>query len=146
VDVFVWVKGNPQPAMAERVATSAYELIVVLSPEDAPSRAIKSASYSRGSFSNVYQSAVGCNSHTDGQHGATFPVEFAAHYLTNLSGENALIYEPFTGSGTVMLVCEQHRRRCFGMEIEPRYVQVSIDRWEAFTGQKAQKIGEAVSV
>jgi DNA modification methylase len=144
VDVFVWVKGNPPPAMAERVATSAFEFVVVLSNEDMPSRAIASASFGRGTFSNVYQSAVGSNSHTKGQHGATFPVEFAAHYVTNLSGGNGVIFEPFTGSGTTMIACEQHGRQCRGIEIEPSYTQMAIDRWEAFTGLKAQKVGEAV--
>ena len=54
------------------------------------------------------------------------------------------VYEPFSGSGTTIVACEQYRRRCFAIEIEPRYVQVAIDRWEAFTGQQAKKVGEAV--
>jgi DNA modification methylase len=146
VDVYVWVKSNPPPAMAEHVPNSAYEFVFVFSRTDIkPSRAVKTASFHRGTFSNVYQSAVGRNSHTEGQHGATFPVEFAAHYITNLSGEKSAIYEPFTGSGTSMIVAEQHGRSCYGMEIEPKYVQIAIDRWEAFTGQKAVKVGEAVS-
>jgi len=54
------------------------------------------------------------------------------------------VYEPFCGSGTTIIACEQLARRCYALEIEPRYVQVAIDRWEAFTGRKAEKVGEAV--
>jgi DNA modification methylase len=53
-------------------------------------------------------------------------------------------YEPFAGSGPQFIAAEQHGVRCFGAELAPVFCQVIIDRWEAFTGQKAQKVGEAV--
>jgi DNA modification methylase len=52
-------------------------------------------------------------------------------------------YEPFTGSGPQLIAAEQSGMRCFGVEIEPVYCQVTIDRWEAFTGQRAVKVGAA---
>jgi DNA modification methylase len=54
------------------------------------------------------------------------------------------VYEPFCGSGTTIIAAEQLARRCFAIEIEPRYVQVAIDRFEAFTGSTAQKVGGAL--
>jgi DNA modification methylase len=54
------------------------------------------------------------------------------------------VYEPFCGSGTTLIAAEQLGRRCFAIEIEPRYVQVAIDRWEAFTESRAIKVGEAL--
>ena len=54
------------------------------------------------------------------------------------------VNEPFAGSGTTIIAAEQLSRRCFAIEIEPRYVQIAIDRWEAFTGQTAVKMAEAV--
>lgn len=53
-------------------------------------------------------------------------------------------YEPFSGSGPQFIAAEQHGVRCCGVELEPQFCQVIIDRWEAFTGQKAVKVGEAV--
>ena len=44
------------------------------------------------------------------------------------------VYEPFAGSGTTLIAPEQLGRRCLAIEIEPRYVQIAIDRWDAFTG------------
>lgn len=55
--------------------------------------------------------------------------------------EGETCYEPFSGSGPQIVAAEQHSVSCRAIEIEPRYVQVAIDRWEAFTGQKAVKIG-----
>jgi DNA modification methylase len=75
-------------------------------------------------------------------HGTQKPVECMARPMRN--HDAAEVYEPFSGSGTSLIAAEQLGRRCFAIEIEPQYVQVAIDRWEAFTGQQAIKVGEAV--
>jgi DNA modification methylase len=54
-----------------------------------------------------------------------------------------LCYEPFSGSGTQIIAAESTKRRCYAMEREPRYVQQAITRWEAFTGEKARRLGRA---
>ena len=56
-------------------------------------------------------------------------------------GENVL--DPFGGSGSTLIACEQLGRRCFMAEIDPKYCDVIIDRWEAFTGEKAVDINAA---
>ena len=56
--------------------------------------------------------------------------------------KESVIYEPFTGSGSQFIAAERLGRRCYGLELEPKYCQLTIDRWEAFTGKKAQKVGE----
>jgi DNA modification methylase len=72
-------------------------------------------------------------------HSTQKPVECMARALRN---HNALeVYEPFLGSGTTMIAAEQLARRCYACELAPTYVQIAIDRWEAFTGRKAKKIG-----
>jgi hypothetical protein len=47
------------------------------------------------------------------------------------------IYDPFLGSGTTLIATETTGRVCFGMEIDPLYVDVAVRRWQAFTGQLA---------
>lgn len=47
------------------------------------------------------------------------------------------IFDPFSGSGSTLIACEQSNRSCYAMEFEPRYCDVIIDRWENLTGQKA---------
>ena len=70
-------------------------------------------------------------------HPAQFPVELPQLYLQSFGGD---VYDPFAGSGTTIIAAEQLSRRCYAIEIEPSYCQVIIDRWEAFTGQKAKKV------
>lgn len=70
-------------------------------------------------------------------HPAAFPVELPARLIKMHSRENDIVLEPFGGSGTTLIACEQLGRQCRIMEREPRYVDVIIDRWEKFTGQKA---------
>ena len=51
--------------------------------------------------------------------------------------DGEVVYDPFLGSGTTMIACEKLGRRCYGMEIEPRYVDVTVRRWEQYTGREA---------
>lgn len=51
-----------------------------------------------------------------------------------------ICYEPFSGSGSQIIAAERTGRRCFAMEIEPVFVDVAVERWEAFSGQKAKLI------
>ncbi len=53
-----------------------------------------------------------------------------------------VIFDPFAGSGTTIIACEKLDRRCYAMEIEPRYVDVCIRRWEEFTGKKAELVSD----
>jgi DNA modification methylase len=77
----------------------------------------------------------------DPDHATPKPVELVSIALTTATLSEWRIYDPFLGSGTTLIACEQLNRRCFAIEIEPAYVQVALDRWEAFTGQKAVKVG-----
>jgi DNA modification methylase len=62
------------------------------------------------------------------EHRAAYPVEFASKMIGDFSLESDLIYEPFTGSGTTMVAAHQLNRKCYGMELDPKYCQVIVDR------------------
>ena len=62
------------------------------------------------------------------EHRAAYPVEFASKMVGDFSLESDLIYEPFTGSGTTMVASHQLNRKCYGMELDPKYCQVIVDR------------------
>ena len=66
------------------------------------------------------------------------PVAMIERIVKSSSADNATILDPFLGSGTTIIAAEKLGRRCYAMEIEPRYVDVAIRRWEAFTGKKAE--------
>ena len=63
-------------------------------------------------------------------------VECMQRAIHNHKGD---VYDPFVGSGTTVIAGEQEGRRVFVLEIEPAYVDVSVTRWEDFTGQKATR-------
>lgn len=73
-------------------------------------------------------------------HPATFPVKLPSEYIQALTDEGDNVIEPFGGSGTTLIACEQTNRNCFCMELEPKYVDVIINRWETLTGKKAVKL------
>jgi DNA modification methylase len=68
------------------------------------------------------------------EHGTQKPTEVMARPIRNHNGD---VYDPFVGSGTTLIAAEQEGRRCYAMDIEPKYAQVAKERWEAFTGQEA---------
>lgn len=67
------------------------------------------------------------------------PVELIAKIIDVTDFANA-IYDPFSGSGTTLIACEELGRTCYAMELEPQYVDVIIQRWEQYTGKKAELI------
>ena len=71
------------------------------------------------------------------KHPATFPIYLPAEYIIAFTDEGNVVVEPFGGSGTTLMACEELGRKCRIMELEPKYVDVIIDRWEQFTGKKA---------
>ena len=68
------------------------------------------------------------------------PVAMFAYQIANSTQSRALVYDPFLGSGTTMIACEQLGRRCCGMELSPTYCDVIVKRWEEFTGKKAERV------
>jgi DNA modification methylase len=79
-------------------------------------------------------------------HGTQKPVECMARPMRNHGAKGDTVYDPFVGSGTSLIAAEQLERRCLAMDLTPTYVQMAIDRWEAFTGLKATKVGEPVRI
>jgi|GWRWMinimDraft_5_1066013.scaffolds.fasta_scaffold00114_7 DNA modification methylase len=62
------------------------------------------------------------------EHRAAYPIEFASNMVKDFSLQGDTIYEPFTGSGTTMVAAHQLNRKCYGMELDPKYCQVIVDR------------------
>lgn len=62
------------------------------------------------------------------------PVELVRRAIQNSSPRDALILDPFGGSGTTLIACQETGRRARLLELDPRFVDVIVRRWEAFTG------------
>src|SRR5262249_20519852 len=70
------------------------------------------------------------------KHATQKPVECMRRPILNNSSPGQAIYEPFLGSGTTLVAAQSCGRVCLGIEIDPRFVDVAISRWQAFTGEK----------
>src|ERR687891_68167 len=69
------------------------------------------------------------------------PVPLVQRAIENSSNTGDVVLDPFLGSGSTLIGCERTGRVCYGMELAPEYVDVTVMRWEAFTGKKAPKGG-----
>lgn len=67
------------------------------------------------------------------------PVDLIVRAIKNSSKENDLILDLFGGSGSSLIAAEQMKRKCYVMELDPKYCDVIVRRWENLTGQKAEK-------
>lgn len=67
------------------------------------------------------------------------PIALLRRLILNSTHREDIVYDPFGGSGSTMIACEQTRRKCLMMELEPQYCQVIIDRWEKLTNLKSKK-------
>ena len=74
-------------------------------------------------------------------HAAQKPVSLMERPMMYHEGD---VYDPFVGSGTTIIAAERQGRACYAMEIEPRYVDMAIARWEQYTGGKAEVINGQV--
>lgn len=74
---------------------------------------------------------------TETLHSTQKPVECMRRPMQNNSNPGQAVYDPFLGSGTTLIAAETTGRVCMAMELEPRYVDVAVRRWQAFTGMAA---------
>ena len=75
-------------------------------------------------------------------HPTTKPVELLERALLNSSNHGVIVFEPFGGSGSTLIACEKTGRRCNAMELDPKYCDVIVKRWEDFTGKKAELLSD----
>lgn len=70
-------------------------------------------------------------------HGTQKPIECMKRPIENNSNPGQAVYDPFCGTGTTLIAAEMTGRICFAIEIDPKYCDVIVKRWEDFTGEKA---------
>jgi DNA modification methylase len=75
-------------------------------------------------------------------HPAQKPIKLLSEIIKDFTHNSDIILDPYGGSGSTLIACEQTGRTCYMMEIDPRYCQIIIDRWEAYTGRTAELVKE----
>ena len=72
------------------------------------------------------------------KHPTQKPVELSFRAIKNSSKEKNIVLDLFLGSGSTLIAAEKTNRKCYGMELDPKYCDVIVERWEDFTGKKAE--------
>ena len=75
-----------------------------------------------------------------GGHATPKPIALCSRAIKSSSMEGEIVLDLFGGSGSTMIACEQLNRKCYTMELDARYCDVIIKRWETLTGKKAVKL------
>jgi len=73
-------------------------------------------------------------------HPAMFSIAFAAQVIAAFSDAGQRVLDPFLGSGTTLLACEQLGRRGFGIEVEPTYCDIALERWARLTNRQPERL------
>jgi DNA modification methylase len=126
IDVAIWDKGHGAPAMAENVMTSAWEYMFFISSKANASRAIPNGNF-RGTILNIYRGKPNRNNEFSNIHAATFPIDLP-EWALQFTKQGDIVLDQFLGTGTTMVASHQLNRKCYGMEIDPKYCQVIVDR------------------
>lgn len=131
----VWAKPNPMPSLSKRHWTWNTELCVY-----ATKGSKRTVNFPDG------EHALSCWTDTkksDGSHPTQKPLEICERPILFSSGDGDLILDLFGGSGSTLIACEKTGRKCRMMELDPKYCDVIIKRWEDFTGGKAELISDS---
>jgi DNA modification methylase len=87
----------------------------------------------------------GASADTVTGHGTQKPVELMRRAILNHTEPGELVYDPFLGSGTTLIAAEETGRVCYGLELDPTYVDAIVQRWQQLTGREAIREGDGRS-
>jgi DNA modification methylase len=128
----VWSKTNPMPSISKRHPAWNTELCVYAS---------------RGSKRIVNYPKEGnflsCRilpKKSDGTHPTQKPLELIIPIIEFSSNKNQTVLDPFLGSGSTLIACEKTKRRCYGMEIDVKYMNVILKRFEEYSGDTVELV------
>lgn len=76
------------------------------------------------------------------EHPTMKPLDLISYQIKNSTKENDNVLDIFGGSGSTLIACEQLNRNCYTLELDPKYVDVIIKRWEQLTGKKAVRLNK----
>jgi site-specific DNA-methyltransferase (adenine-specific) len=126
IDVAIWDKEHGAPQMAKGVLTNVWEYMFFISSRENPSRAIPKSNF-QGTVPNIYRGKPNRNNEFSNVHAATFPIDLP-EWALQFSKQGDIVLDQFIGTGTTMVAAHQLKRKCYGMELDPKYCQVIVDR------------------
>ena len=150
LELIVWNKKHALPIRSKEMLTRQYEDILLAGTEEEVqedmdifvlSKNDKKAWFNKKTgkgISNYWE--IGTNQTQLKNHLACYPVALPVKGILLMSEPGDLVVDPFLGSGSTLIAAEKTGRICYAMELDPTYVDVAVQRWEEYTGQKAKKL------
>lgn len=149
LELIIWDKGHGLPITSQEGLTRSVEEVLLVGDEDSIQQDLElfiiGTDERKAYFNKKTQKGItnywkiGTNKSQIENLKACFPVALPQKGIELMTQRGDNVYDPFGGSGSTLIACEKLNRRCYMMEIEPIYCQVIIDRWEQFTGKRAEK-------
>lgn len=133
VDFMTWKKPH-MPVLEKKILAADFENIFIFSNEINPKKHIK-LSKDHHSVSNVIEVNRSNSKHG---HRASFVVDMPVKIIESFGPKTVM--DPFGGSGTTLIACEKTGRKSYMMELEPKYVDVIVQRWCDYTGNTMVKL------
>jgi site-specific DNA-methyltransferase (adenine-specific) len=130
--VVVWDK--KQPGLGAGISEQ-YEMLCVF---------VKGKATQNAFTGNVWSISREHGKRSESEHPHKKPIEVLAKAMELTSKKKDLVLDLFLGSGSTLIACEQTDRTCYGMELDPKYCDVIIARWESLTGQTAQLLSKTL--
>lgn len=137
-DIIYWEKNSCAPHIQAGIINNLVEFILCFGDGK---RKFKNAQFSQGSYWNVIKGSNASGNEYSKIHKATFPLYLPIDIVKNFTPKNGTVIDCFGGTGTTMIACELLKRNCRMMELDPKYCDVIIKRWEKLTGEKAEQWG-----
>jgi DNA modification methylase len=125
----VWCKPNPMPSLTKRRFTWATELVCYGTKDGHTFNFPKEGH----ALSYLLETSP---SHTT-EHPTEKPVKVPEHFILLTSKKNDLVLDLFGGSGSALIACEKNQRVCYTLELDAKYVDVIVKRWQEYTGKRA---------
>lgn len=150
LELVLWNKKNAMPVVSKEMLTRQYEDILVMADEDILYEEMelyyvggteKRAFFNKKNaktFSNYWE--IGTNNTQLKNHKACFPVNLPARAIKLVTEKGDVVADCFNGSGSTLIACEQLGRKCYAMELDPHYIDITLERFYNLTGKKAKKV------
>jgi DNA modification methylase len=133
-DIIYWKKNNVAPHIQGGVINNLVEFILCFGDGK---RKFQNAQFTQGSYYNVIEGSSAAGNEFSKIHKATFPTYLPENIIQNFCPVKGSILDTFGGTGTTMIAAEKLSRKSYLMELDPKYCDVIVKRWEEFTGKKA---------
>jgi len=140
-DILIWNKKNCPPNIVKGAFNTKFEFIYCFDKNHKQGRNFPCSW--QGKYSNVIDLESNLNNQETDSHRAGFPVSFPSWIIEKMDFCNSIL-DLFLGTGTTMVAAHQLKRKCYGMELDPKYCQVIIDRMSKLDPSLEVKINGVV--